>query len=125
MVDKMNRAAALWVAAFLLAGTTPAAHADGSDVFGDNCLVCHAPEAGVQKTGPSLAGIVGRKSGNVDGFPYSDAMAKANLVWTKPMLNNYLTNPQGVVAGTKMLFPGLKNAKERSQLIDYLATLKP
>ncbi len=124
MVMKINRAAALWVAAFLLPAMATSAHADGADVFGDNCLVCHAPEAGLQKTGPSLFGIVGRKSGSIDGFPYSDAMAKANLVWTKPMLNNYLTSPQGVVAGTKMAFPGLKNAKERSQLIDYLATLK-
>lgn len=108
----------------LSASLGAAAQADGADVFNDNCAVCHSPDPGIDKTGPSLAGVVGRKAGSMPGFPYSPAMAAAGVVWTKAELNIYLANPQGVVHGTKMTFPGLKNAKERSALIDYLATLK-
>jgi cytochrome c len=98
--------------------------AGGEDVFNDNCLVCHSAEPGVQKLGPSLAGVVGRKSGSLTDYPYSPAMAGAALVWTKIVLDKYLTNPQAMVHGTKMTFPGLKSAKDRAALIDYLATLK-
>jgi cytochrome c len=115
---------ALVTALGLSASLGAAAHADGADVFNANCAICHSSDPGVDKTGPSLAGVVGRKAGSMPGFPYSPAMAAAGVVWTKAELNIYLTNPQGVVHGTKMTFPGLKNAKERSALIDYLATLK-
>jgi cytochrome c len=51
-------------------------------------------------------------------------MQKAGVTWTKLVLDKYLTDPQAMVKGTKMLFPGLKSAKDRKTLIDYLATLK-
>lgn len=116
--------AVIFAAALALIASAGAARADGADVFNDNCAVCHSTEAGLNKTGPSLAGVVGRKAGSLPDFPYSPAMTSAGVVWTKAELNIYLTNPQGVVHGTKMAFPGLKNAKERQALIDYLATLK-
>jgi cytochrome c len=111
--------------AAVIAGAPSAAWADdGPTVFNDNCAVCHATEPGVNKIGPSLAGVVGRPSASLKDFPYSDAMQKAGVAWTKLVLDKYLTNPQAMVKGTKMLFPGLKNAKDRKALIDYLATLK-
>jgi cytochrome c len=97
---------------------------DGPTVFNDNCAVCHSTEAGVDKLGPSLAGVVGRPSASLKEYPYSDAMQKAGVAWTKIALDKYLTNPQAMVKGTKMLFPGLKSAKDRKALVDYLATLK-
>jgi cytochrome c len=113
------------IAVALLAGTGASARAaGGEDVFNDNCAVCHSVEPGVQKLGPSLAGVVGRKSASLPDYPYSPAMAAANKVWTRPVLDKYLTNPQAMVPGTKMTFPGLKSAKERAALLDYLTTLK-
>jgi cytochrome c len=97
---------------------------DGPTVFNDNCAVCHSTEPDVNKVGPSLAGVVGRPSASLKAFPYSDAMKKAGVAWTKLVLDKYLTDPQAMVKGTKMLFPGIKNAKDRKTLIDYLATLK-
>jgi len=97
---------------------------DGPTVFNDNCAVCHSTEPGVNKLGPSLAGVVGRPSASLKEYPYSDAMQKAGLTWTKIALDKYLTNPQAMVKGTKMLFVGLKDAKDRKALVDYLATLK-
>ncbi|HWE73555.1 MAG TPA: c-type cytochrome [Stellaceae bacterium] len=97
---------------------------DGPTVFNDNCAVCHSTEAGVDKLGPSLAGVVGRPSASLKEYPYSDAMQKAGVTWTKLVLDKYLTDPQAMVKGTKMLFTGVKNGKDRKALIDYLATLK-
>jgi cytochrome c len=120
------RSAAVAALAFLaVASSSLAARADdGPTVFNDNCAVCHSTEAGVDKLGPSLAGVVGRPSASLKEYPYSDAMEKAGVTWTKLVLDKYLTNPQGMVKGTKMLFPGVKSANDRKALIDYLATLK-
>jgi cytochrome c len=111
-------------ATVLVAAPNAARADDGPTEFSDNCAVCHATEPGVNKLGPSLAGVVGRPSGSLKDFPYSDAMQKAGVTWTKLVLDKYLTDPQAMVKGTKMLFPGLKSAKDRKTLIDYLATLK-
>ena len=119
----MMRSAAI-AALALIAVTSSARADDGPTVFNDNCAVCHATEPGVNKLGPSLAGIVGRPAASLKEYPYSDAMQKAGVTWTKLVLDKYLTDPQAMVKGTKMLFVGLKNAKDRKALIDYLATLK-
>ncbi|HLI20544.1 MAG TPA: c-type cytochrome [Stellaceae bacterium] len=118
-------AAMLAVAASVGALASSAAAADsGADVFNNNCAVCHSTDPGTNKLGPSLAGIVGRKSASLGDYSYSPAMAKANVTWDKATLDKYLTDPQKMVPGTKMIFPGIKDAKDRKALIDYLATLQ-
>ncbi len=121
----MTNGPSLLVLAALALGVTvqSAAAASGEDVFSDNCAVCHSPDAGTNKLGPSLFGVVGRKSGSVSDYAYAPAMKTAGLTWDQATLDKYLTDPQGVVPGTKMLFPGLKNADDRKALIQYLATL--
>ena len=119
----MLRGAAL-ATLFLFALAAPVRADDGPTVFNDNCAVCHSTEPGVDKLGPSLAGVVGRPSASLKEYPYSDAMHKAGVTWTKLVLDRYLTDPQAMVKGTKMLFAGIKDAKDRKALIDYLATLK-
>jgi cytochrome c len=59
----------------------------------------------------------------VPGFHYSDANGNSGITWTVNELDTYLTSPRQVVPGTLMTFPGLKNAKQRGDLIAYLATL--
>jgi len=108
----------------VLAVAAPAYADDGPTVFNDNCAVCHSTEPGVNKLGPSLAGIVGRPAASLKEYPYSDAMEHAGVTWTKLVLDKYLSDPQAMVKGTKMLFVGLKNGKDRKALIDYLASLK-
>lgn len=114
----------LALSALTLGSTSAASAEDGADLFSDNCAVCHSPEPGVNKLGPSLAGVVGRPAGSIRDYPYSDGIQKAGLTWTKLMLDRWITDPQTVVKGTKMLFAGVKDAKERKAIIDYLATLK-
>lgn len=93
--------------------------AAGRVVFAQ-CRTCHEIKEGVNKTGPSLAGIVGRPSGSVDGFNYSDANANSNLTWSEEQLYVYLENPQRTIPKTKMVFPLLSKAQDRADVIAYL-----
>jgi cytochrome c2 len=108
----------------------PAAHAvagnaaAGEALFKTKCAACHAVEPGKNKIGPSLAGIVGRRSGSVEGFKYSPANKAAGLTWDAATLDKYLLDPKAVVKGTTMPFPGDKNDSERADIIAYLSTLK-
>jgi cytochrome c len=85
--------------------------------------VCHTTQAGQNKIGPSLAGIVGSKSGTVPGFDFSPALKNANITWDDANLDKFLANPVGFVHGTKM-FVNLPNATDRQNVIAYLETLK-
>ena len=84
------------------------------------CRSCHTTEAGVNKTGPSLAGLVGREAGSISDYKYSPANAGSALIWTEEQLYVYLENPRGAIPGTKMVFPGLRNAQRRADVIAYL-----
>jgi len=89
------------------------------------CVLCHATEAGKSnKAGPSLFDVVGRKSAAVEGYSYSEAMKKFDRIWDAETLDAYLTDPRATVRGTKMISPGIKDAKERQDIIAYLETLK-
>jgi cytochrome c len=104
----------------------PAAAADveaGRTDF-KKCALCHTTEAGKNKIGPSLFGIVGRKAASLENFNYSEAMKKFDHTWDPGTLDTYLADPRATVPGTKMIFPGIKDEKERQDVIAYLETLK-
>lgn len=93
--------------------------AEGEKVF-IQCKTCHVKEAGQNRVGPSLAGIVGRAAGTVEGFNYSPANKNSGITWTPEKLFQYLEKPARVVPGTKMVFAGLPDAQKRADLIAYL-----
>jgi cytochrome c len=95
----------------------------GKTVF-HRCRPCHLPDAGVNSVGPSLHGIIGRHSASVDGYNYSDAMRQFNKTWDAALLDTYLADPRGTVPYIKICSPGVWDAKDRQDLIAYLATLK-
>jgi cytochrome c2 len=101
-----------------IAGGDPAA---GQQVFA-RCAVCHATVPGQNKIGPSLAGVVGRKSGTVAGYDYSPALKNANLTWDDDTLDKFLAGPAGFVHGTKM-FVNVPSSTDRQNVIAYLDTL--
>ncbi len=120
------------VAAVLAAGVVaaPAAAqmpkgnpAAGEKVFAQ-CKTCHVVEPGVNRVGPSLHGVVGRKSGSVPKYTYSKANKESGIVWTADKLFVYLEAPQKFMKGTKMAFAGLKKPQDRADVIAYLATKK-
>ena len=97
----------------------------GAQLFKSRCGICHSPEAGTNKIGPSLFNVVDRPAGSIPDFPYSDANRHSGIVWNTAALDRYLTAPQAMVPGTKMTFPGLKDDHQRAEVIAYLTTLKP
>lgn len=99
-----------------------AANADHGKVVFQNCAACHSDKPGA--IGPSLRGVVGRKSGSVEGFHYSDAMTHANLTWDEANLRDYIANPQAKVRGNRMPYGGLANPGDLDDLIAYLKDYK-
>ncbi|MGK9170535.1 cytochrome c family protein [Inquilinus limosus] len=93
--------------------------AKGKQVFA-KCQACHSVDAGTNKLGPTLHGVIGRAAASVDGFKYSDAMKNAHLTWDEATLDKYLANPKQLVPGTKMVFPGLPKEEDRQAVIAYL-----
>ena len=86
------------------------------------CKTCHVIEAGVNRIGPSLAGLVGRKAGEMAGYTYSAANKGSGITWTAEKLYQYLEKPARVVPGTKMAFAGLAKGQDRADVIAYLST---
>jgi cytochrome c len=88
------------------------------------CKTCHVTDAGVNRIGPSLHGVVGRKASSIPGYSYSEANHNSGITWTAEKLFQYLENPQRVVPGTKMAFAGIQDPQKRADLIAWLATQK-
>jgi len=54
------------------------------------------------------------------GFSYTQANKDKGITWADDTLDIYLTNPKKYIPGTKMVFAGLKKAKDRRDLIAFL-----
>lgn len=96
--------------------------ARGQQTF-EMCLACHIENG----PGPDLNGVYERKIGAVDGFEYSEALAKANAdgkTWTEDALDQFLAAPQTFLPENKMAFGAVTDAQERKDLIAYLKTLR-
>lgn len=93
--------------------------ASGKQVFA-LCTACHSLEAGKNMAGPTLHGIVGRKSADADGFRYSRALSNLGIVWSTKNLDAFLASPQTFAKGTAMAFGGVRDAKKRADLVCYL-----
>ena len=123
------RMAVLAAGLMALAG---AAHAEADAAKGEKlfkkCLACHVATEPVNKVGPHLHGLIGRKAASVEGYRYSAAMLKKGeegLIWDEATLSAYLPKPMAFVPGTKMAFAGLKKPEEIADLIAYLTTETP
>lgn len=116
--------AARWrLAALALAAAQVAAAPDqrlqqqGEQVY-ERCQACHSLET--DRTGPHHCGLFGRRAGSVHGFQYSDAMKRADIVWTARTLDRFLANPAKAVPGTTMTYAGVTDPGERKALIACL-----
>jgi cytochrome c len=124
---KCTRKIDAFIAVLVLAGATtnPGYAQDaehGKNIF-KACAACHSTDH-ANRVGPGLEGIIGRKAGTVPSFSYSDAMKKSGIIWDAKTLDAYVESPQKVVPGNRMPYAGLKNPTDRTDLVDYLATLK-
>ncbi|MDB5953434.1 c-type cytochrome [Ramlibacter sp.] len=110
-------------AVLLLVAAAPARAQDlqrGEQLFTD-CRSCHAVQAGVNGVGPSLAGIVGRKSASIEDFRYSPAMKRSGITWDAATLAAFLADPQALVPGNRMPYAGMPNPRDVADLVAYLA----
>lgn len=89
------------------------------------CRACHqiGPTA-KNFVGPVLNGVVGRPAGTYPGYSYSSANKNSGLTWNEETLQKYIANPQQVVKGTKMIFPGIKDPAKVNDVIAFLKTYK-
>jgi cytochrome c len=104
-----------------LASSVFAADAEHGKAIFAPCAACHTDRA--DALGPSLKGIVGRKSAALDDFRYSNAMKRANLVWDEDNLRAYIHDPQGKVKGNRMPYGGMSDPHDLDDVITYLKTL--
>jgi cytochrome c len=107
--------------------TMPLAAARAQDVAAGEqsfkkCFPCHSIGEGAKnKVGPILNGLDGRHSGAIPGYSYSDANKNSGITWTKDQFLDYIRDPRAKIPGTKMVFAGIKNEKEASDLWAYLS----
>lgn len=85
------------------------------------CRTCHTLQEGAKHgTGPNLYGIFGSKSASKEGFTYSPALLKSEIIWSEETIENWMSKPRDFVRGTSMAFVGLKKPEDRKALIAYL-----
>jgi cytochrome c len=94
--------------------------ARGQRVFGA-CAACHSLQPDQNMTGPSLADVWGRKAGSLASFNrYSPALTSANIVWNDKTLDEWIEDPQHLVPNNQMTFAGIKDARQRADLLAFL-----
>ena len=101
-----------------------AADAEKGRKVAKRCAACHGfDEGGGKKIGPNLWGILANERAKTTDFAYSSAMAAMGGAWGYDELDGFLANPKEYLPGTKMLFPGIKKATVRADLILYIRSL--
>jgi cytochrome c len=116
----MHKIAFALCAVNLLFVSTKAAE-DGDPARGEQffraCAACHSLSANHNMTGPSLAGVFGRKAGALASFQrYSPAMKSSDVTWNEQALNAWLTKPDDFIPGSRMTFQGIGEAQIRADI---------
>ena len=114
---------ALAALAILGAGAGAASAQDaaaGEKVFA-KCKACHQIGEGAKNAvGPVLNGIIGRKTGSIEGYSYSDANKDSGLTWDDATFKEYIRNPKAKIPGTKMVFAGLQKDEDVDNILAFL-----
>jgi len=92
----------------------------GQDLFARRCSGCHALD--INREGPRLRGVYGRRAAAVPDFDYSDSLKKAGVTWDAVTLDRWLGDPDAIAGGTDMAFR-LIDENERKAVVEYLKTL--
>ena len=126
MIKSLSALAAAAVMGILSAGAVQAQDAAAGEKVFLKCRACHQTgETAKNAVGPVLNGLIGRKSGTVAGYSYSDANKNSGLTWDEATFKEYIKNPKAKIPGTKMIFAGITNDKEIEDLVAYLKQFGP
>lgn len=101
---------------------TPPDPVAGKLQFASHCSGCHALDHAIE--GPQLAGVFGRRAGSVPGYPYTPALARAQVTWDETTLGKWLAGPRGFIPNTAMP-NAIDDTVGRRDIIAYLRTLSP
>ena len=100
--------------------------ANGEAKLQVSAAACHTTaQGGPAMTGPNLWGVFGRKAGSAPNFNYSDGLKASGVAWDAPTIAKWITNPRAMVPDTRMSFPGLPEAKDRTDVVAYLKHRSP
>ena len=93
----------------------------GAKVFKYRCAACHTMDpAKRQFFGPHLYQIIDRKIATVEGYTFTDKVKQLDIVWTADTMQQWLEQPQQMVADMCMPFTGLPKKEDRAALLQYL-----
>ena len=122
----MNCFKSMVIVALIMATLSQRADAEsGNSANGERiyraCAPCHSLEVNRNMTGPSLAELWNRKSGSLASFSrYSHALKSSGIVWNDDTLDEWIKDPQHFIAGNTMTFPGVKDGRQRADLLAFL-----
>jgi cytochrome c len=95
----------------------------GAQLFANNCRRCHSTDADRKSYGPLLEGVVGRRAGSVEGFPYSEALKNSGIVWTDAALRAWMEDNTGFLPGTRMRHVGIDDRTVQDFILAYLHSI--
>lgn len=94
----------------------------GAEIF-RACVACHtlSPDE-INKAGPTLSGIFGRRIATLPGYNFSPALKKLDIVWTLETVSKlFEIGPAHYTPGTKMPEQTIGSADDRKALVEFLA----
>ncbi len=93
----------------------------GAEVF-RACAVCHAlTQDDGARAGPTLHRIFGRRIATAEGYQYSEALKKLDIVWTAQTISELFEfGPDAYTPGSRMPEQRVSSAADRKALVDYL-----
>jgi cytochrome c len=127
MATFFSKIAGALLTVFLLPAIEAVAQDAGNPVVGEvvfqQCAKCHSIGSGsaTSNAGPSLNGVIGRRSGTSSDYNFSPQLRSARLVWEAQALTRFLRSPRSFIPGTQMIFKGLSNPQDIADVIAYLA----
>jgi cytochrome c len=126
VVNRAALAAGLLIAGVsAIAAEQTAAPKSGQGAFNNHCRTCHSVQAGDNRLGPALHGIVGRKAGSGSGYTnYSQGLKSSGVTWDEATLDKFIENPDQVVPNNNMKpYKGIPDAKVRKEIVSYLKSV--
>ena len=112
----------VWTDEGALLTIEPVSASGAALTFSTACSACHRIADGFShRMGPDLRGLLDRNVASADNYTvYTPALKQRGGKWNKQRLNDFLRDPQGMVPGTSMVFPGIDDDRQRAELVDYV-----
>jgi cytochrome c len=106
-----------------LASSALAADAQrGEQLYVARCGACHSLDS--NGAGPRHRGVLGRRVASVPGFSYSPALSRQKFVWDSARLNRWISNPNALVPGNKMVVQLANDSADRADIVAFLTSAK-